>query len=427
MMSFVVKILRKKILVGRLRAITRMIRYPLRHQIFSLATRKLNLKIVQREELCSNKEKYNCLQFGFEECILVSKPSNVLDELPKLITSKIGTFTEKKPFVSEIVNAELLGPTAVGFDQDGNLISETVTPLKINNGLPIRTLILKNLPSFGTPQIDEACSLVNWAGRNYWHWMVDCLTRIEGLEYYREKTGTKPILIIESNPSPWQVESLRLLGYEPEDCMHWNMSRLKVKRLVVPSFRRGEERLVSPSACRWLRQRILSNLPDNGTENLSFSSRIYVSRSKTAGRQVINENDVMAALTPFGFVTYKLENMSFSDQVKLFSQAEIVVAPHGAGLTNIIFAQNLSVIEIFGSFGISAYFRLAKTLGFHYGCLISDSNSERMANPDSNQYGEKFKGMTVDIAKLQDLVAEMLSISDNPKSVGGCKPANTAF
>jgi len=45
-----------------------------------------------------------------------------------------------------------------------------------------------------------------------------------------------------------------------------------------------------------------------------------------------------------------------SDQVRLFSQAEIVVAPHGAGLTNILFAENLIVIELLVHMLFQAFF-----------------------------------------------------------------------
>jgi len=151
--------------------------------------------------------------------------------------------------------------------------------------------------------------------------------------------------------------------------------RIKVERLVVPSFRHGPNGLMSATGCRWLRQRIFSNLPDVESKQLSFSSKIYISRPKTVGRYLINEDEVLEALTPFGFVAYTLENLSLSDQVKLFSQAEIVVSAHGAGLTNMIFAQNLIVIELFGSFGIPTLFLLAK-VGFQYGCLMSESQWE---------------------------------------------------
>lgn len=397
MTSFVVNTLKKKILFGRNRVIIGKIKYPLRKLIFQTAQKNFGLNIVTRKELSTNNEKYDILQFGSEESIVISEPYNRSDKIPRLIQSKIGTFTLEKPFVSEVANAELLGSTVVGFDENGNMIPETVAPNDLTISLPTRTFILKNLPSFGAPQLDTVCSL--WR-TNYYNWLMDSLTRIEGVEYYKEKTGRKPVLLIDSNPPKWKIESLKLLGYEPDDCIQWNRSRIKVKRLVVPSFRR-EGRLISPTACRWVRQRIFSNLPDVGSEKLSFSSRIYISRPKAVGRQLINEDDVLEALTPFGFVAYTLENMSFSDQVRLFSQAEIVVAPHGAGLTNILFAENLIVIELFGSYVVPSFFLLAKALGFHYGCLASDHNQR-------NQYSEKFGGIKIDIKKLRDLVAEML-------------------
>ncbi len=419
MTSYIVNLLKKKILVGRRRAIIGVIKYQLRKWTFSNVTEKLGLNILTREEVIKNSEKYKVLQFGSEESITVSEPYNSSDNLPSFITKRVGTITLKKPFVFEITNAELIGPAAVGFDEDGNLISETVTTTKkIGRNLPTRTLISKKLPSLVTPHLDTACSLVHWWHTNYYHWLMQSLTKIEGLEYYQEQTGIKPTLIIPSNPPSWKIESLRLLGYEPDNCIQWNRSKLKVKRLVVPSFQHSaSDQLVSPTACRWLRQRVFSNLPNVDSKQISCSSRIYISRPKTAGRRIINEDDVLEALIPFGFVAYTLENLSFSDQVKLFSQAEIVVSPHGAGLTNIIFAQNLTVIELFGSFGIPTLFFLAKALGFQYACLMSDHNKR-------NQYSDKFNGIMmdidkfqaqyndimVDVSRLQALVAEMLYV-----------------
>jgi hypothetical protein len=420
MISSLVKLLKKKILVGQYRTIIKKIKRPLRAWFASTATGKLGVRIniVTRKELFDKSEKYHLLKFGSEESIVISEPHNNLpaEKLPWSIASTIGTFTVEKPFVLEVANAQLVGPTAVGFDEDGSLIQETVVgkinspPSGLLNGLPIRTLISQKLPSFGIPQLDTACSLVSTWSSGYYHWIVDCLARLEGVEYYQQQTGRKPPLIIDANPPRWKIESLRLLGYEPDDFIPWNGSRIKVKRLVVPSFRRESE-IISPSACRWLRQRMLSNLPDIGSEKLSFSSRIYISRSKKTGRNVINEEQVLEALAPFGFVAYTLENMSFSDQVRLFSQAEIVVAPHGAGLVNIIFApQNLIVIDLFGSYNNPSFFVIAEGLGFHYGCLGPVGDKER------NQ-SEKFNGTIVDIPKLRTLVAEMLHIYSDRKLV----------
>jgi hypothetical protein len=57
----------------------------------------------------------------------------------------------------------------------------------------------------------------------------------------------------------------------------------------------------------------------------------------------------MEKLESYGFDSYVLEDLSFYEQVDLFSSAEIVVGPHGAGFTNTIFADDLTLLELFGS------------------------------------------------------------------------------
>jgi len=372
---------------------------------------KLSLqpKIITRKDLFDNSEKYHILEFGSEENILVDQPYNnlIAEKLPWSPADIFGTFTLEKPFVLEATNAELVGSQAIGFDQDKNLIQETVIgktskPQSILiSRLSTRTLLSQKIPSFGTSQQDTVYSLVNHFSGGYFHWITDSLCRLEGIDYYQQQTGRKPLLLIGTDPPKWKIESLELLGYGPDDCILWNKSKMRVKRLIVPSFRR-EGNLMSPSACRWLRQKMMSNLPDVDSENTSFSSRIYIKRTQQMGRNVINEDELMEALTPFGFVSYTLEDMSFSDKVRLFSQAEIVVAPHGAGLVNTIFSpQNLIVIDIFGLYGTPCFLVLAKALGFHYGCLGS-------AGRERNYRHETYNSFRVDVPRLRDLVAQML-------------------
>ena len=233
---------------------------------------------------------------------------------------------------------------------------------------------------------------------------MDSLTRLDAVEFYQETTGRKPAIIIDSNPSKWQLESLKLLGYEPNDCIQWNGLRTQVERLVISSFRRHYNKVYSiesPLACQWIRQRMLSNISKYESSEHSFSPKIFISRRKTFGRQVINEDDVIEALSAFGFVSYTLEEMSFTDQVRLFSQAEIIVAPHGAGLTNIIFAQNPKIIELFGSSLPPCFANLSRGLGFQYGCLKCQSPRTGIRRQDSD--------MIVNISELRSLIIKMLN------------------
>jgi len=61
----------------------------------------------------------------------------------------------------------------------------------------------------------------------------------------------------------------------------------------------------------------------------------------------LNESEIETALASRGFRTVVLSEMSFEAQVRSFSRARLIVAGHGAGLTNLLFAPpGAAVVEI---------------------------------------------------------------------------------
>lgn len=66
--------------------------------------------------------------------------------------------------------------------------------------------------------------------------------------------------------------------------------------------------------------------------------RIYVSRVDSNFRRLLNEVDVIRDLVSSrGFVAMNMRNVPPALQMALFSNAHTIVAPHGAGLTNLVF------------------------------------------------------------------------------------------
>lgn len=58
-----------------------------------------------------------------------------------------------------------------------------------------------------------------------------------------------------------------------------------------------------------------------------------------------------------GFKVACLEFLSFAEQVSLMAQAEAIVAPHGAGLTNAAFCQpGVPLLELFAPEYVPSYF-----------------------------------------------------------------------
>jgi hypothetical protein len=378
--------------------------------------RLFGFKIIMRNEIMDKKNKYHVLEFGSTELISVKQPYNLMDiteeelgAIPDIMKKESVASVINKPFVFEVSDAELIGSTAIAFDECGDLIYET-TMMPFQNmppetGVPARALVKKLLYKPIDYELSTACSLVFPWNKNYHHWLVDSLSRLEGLEYYQAKTGIKPVLILESNLTNTQIESLKLLGYDIDNCLRWNMSKVRVKRLVIPSFRRQDR--VSSQACLWLRQRMLSNLSDITNETLFLSPKVFISRSKALFRRIVNEDEVVEALAPLGFLPYTLEKMSFSDQVRLFSQAEVIVAPHGAGLTNMIFSRNPIIIELFGPRNMHNnvdFFALSESLGFRYGFL-------RCAAPPLDRRLED-SNMIVNISELLKVINKAVRLEN---------------
>ena len=77
-------------------------------------------------------------------------------------------------------------------------------------------------------------------------------------------------------------------------------------------------------------------------------TKIYISRRKSKKRKMPNEEILENELRGLGFEILYFENIPLLEQVKIVHSAGIIVAPHGAGLANIVFAEkDTKVIEIF--------------------------------------------------------------------------------
>lgn len=81
-----------------------------------------------------------------------------------------------------------------------------------------------------------------------------------------------------------------------------------------------------------------------GLQSCAAGRRLYVARTDTAGRSMRNEAAVIARLEAMGFEIFIGSRHSVAEQVKAFREARMIVAPHGAGLTNLLFCQPGTVV-----------------------------------------------------------------------------------
>jgi len=137
--------------------------------------------------------------------------------------------------------------------------------------------------------------------------------------------------------------------------------------------------------------------------NSSQKQRIYITRTGAKTRRVLNEEALVSALELLGFNVYALEQLALEEQVSLFQDAECVVAPHGAGLANLLFASSTEVVELFGSrYVVPHYYLLSKSLGHSYSYICGHSSDS-----DSD--------LRVDVDRVQALLSKQLRHDNVPR------------
>jgi hypothetical protein len=330
----------------------------------------LDITEVDRSNILSDDAADTLIRHGTTSELMFSPPVN--ECLPDLFTNTPRQVVFPRPFVAEFENSWLLGTDAIGMTADKKIITETtyrssqITDSRIDRAKLVYDIGIDGRLGLGDSTfIEEPCfPLIDQWSHGYFHWIADNLSKLSSFEAYQDVTGKRPSLIIEPDPPTWKTESLKLLGFDSDDWIEWKCRIAHCGQLLVPSHRRFNH-YISPASIQWLRDRVFQNIHQTRSDSL----KIYISREDASQRKVLNEDEVTNFLSNYGFQTVLLSNLTFSEQVRIFSRADVVVAPHGAGLTNTIFSDDITLVEFFGSKKHSrslCYYSIANTLGFDY-------------------------------------------------------------
>ncbi len=100
--------------------------------------------------------------------------------------------------------------------------------------------------------------------------------------------------------------------------------------------------------------------------------RVYLARFDSERRRLINEAEIARRLEERGFRIVTMSTLAPADQLDLIRNSAVVVAPHGAALTNLIAAgPGTRVIELFNPRkGTVAFAAIAQQVGAKYQALF---------------------------------------------------------
>lgn len=231
---------------------------------------------------------------------------------------------------------------------------------------------------------------------NYYHWMVEVLPKIAMLE---EKNIAYDWLYVPTR-LPFMRQTLSLLGIPQEKILEATPNaHIEADELIVPSAP-----ALSCYTPRWivdyLRERLIPQAEQARSQEV-LSKKIFISRKKASYRRIINEDEVFRLFEPLGFVRYNLEDLTVLEQVQLFHNADVIVAPHGAGLVNLVFAKpNALVVELFQEHQDDSFWYLSQVVGLRHHCIKTTEFRK----------GGGYTDTTIPLPVIEDIIKELESI-----------------
>lgn len=219
--------------------------------------------------------------------------------------------------------------------------------------------------------------LASTGAETFYHWMLESLPR---LALWKMAGGSlrevDHWLVSRKSPSfvreslthfgiPWE----RVLDFSENQ--HWACEALELSSLA------SDWGMPSDLAVNFLRSSF-------GVPTASGNAkRLYLVRGETRDRRVMEETALVAALEKEGFLPLDPGRIGIRATAAALAGAEWIIAPHGAALTNMVFAPpGCKILEIFNpSFTNPCYRMLSARCGHKYVCLYGSWNRSAANHP----------------------------------------------
>jgi glycosyl transferase family 61 len=242
---------------------------------------------------------------------------------------------------------------------DGKFPSETIGLLDF----PFRWQYMDALRTLWAParRVEDGYLLTLQQSSNYYHWVCEVLPLAFAL-MRDERWGELPVYVGADLPG-FVFQYLRLLELD-RFCRPLPRGVYSANSLRVPTFP-SMANSPSPHHLTILRDACLKAVGPSREPR----RRLCISRSDATARRVLNEGQLLRAIDHLGFERVTLAGLSVVEQIRLFQSAEMVIAPQGAGNTNLLFAPGDCVITelLTPQINTWSFMAIASTLGQLYG------------------------------------------------------------
>lgn len=211
-------------------------------------------------------------------------------------------------------------------------LSSIKTDVTIDQGVLFTDAVSANYAHFMTELLPKIFAYIQTNPDKTTPLIIDCKLHINLMQAIEMVIGAEMQLIGLERGEPLQVKSLKVVsacGYVPFE-----------RRPHTNHFSDHSQGVFSPAALLGMRDLIknkISNSQPITSMNKTYK-KIWIKRNATY-RNVSNANEIEAALLLRGFTVIEPEKLSFTEQVSIFGNADIVVGATGAAFANLIFCK----------------------------------------------------------------------------------------
>lgn len=237
-----------------------------------------------------------------------------------------------------------------------------------------------------------------WAAFNYGHFLLDALPRLELFLRAGFRVEAMDHILLPAFSGPSAKKIIERLGLPRQKIVPLEPgTQFFCDHLYQPSFP-GSSAFYRPVVPEFYRRPEFWGQPATTRRR-----RLYVPR-RSGTRRIVNEPEIARLLENHGFETVDFRQVA--DDRALFSEAEIVCGPHGAGLANVVFCQpGATLLELMPSNHVFPfYYSAARAGGLDYWALLGQAEDSALQDDFVPPTDAHF---TVNPCKLEEILAAL--------------------
>jgi capsular polysaccharide biosynthesis protein len=245
------------------------------------------------------------------------------------------------------------------------------------------------------------CYVSNTAVDNYFHWMILALPMI----HYCRLAGHRVdhVYVNREILPAFVLESLERCGIAASAIVTAPCSG-DLNVMTINDWRYA----VRPESYAFVRDLYAHALSDNPAR----PRRIFVDRGTAPKNRYLRNSGKVAAMLKrrYSVMRITMDDLTIADQANIFHNADVVIAPHGAALTNLIFCRpGTKVVELFSpNYLRDEYSDLARATGLRHVPVIGEVEDHLRLRPKKMSPEERAMAHGTDYTVQLDKLAAVI-------------------